>query len=136
MGIRTPRLLPYLHPMESIAPPETPALPSVPSRPGRVTRGFDFSGVDFTPGARLASGAVSLAHKTEKTARLHGHLSSVALAKEEGASPERIGRHGKNWQRHLRGIAGGAVSRARPVFSSPLSPPAALAGGRQAKPNH
>jgi hypothetical protein len=49
---------------------------------GRVTRGFDFLGVDFQPGAPLAPSAVSLARKTEKIARLHEHLSSVALAKE------------------------------------------------------
>jgi hypothetical protein len=39
-------------------------------------------GVDFQPGAPLAPSAVSLARKTEKIARLHEHLSSVALAKE------------------------------------------------------
>ena len=74
---------------------------------GRVTRGFDFLGVDFQPGAPLAPSAVSLARHTEKTARLH----------EQGASPERIGRYRQHWQRHLRGILGG------PAAPAPTPPP-------------
>jgi RNA-directed DNA polymerase len=63
---------------------------------GRVTRGFDFLGVDFQPGAPLAPSAVSLARKTEKIARLH----------EQGASPERIGRDDKHWHRWLHRLIG------------------------------
>ncbi len=73
---------------------------------GRVSRGFDFLGVDFQPGAPLAPSAVSLARKTEKIARLYEHLSSVALAKEEGASPERIGRYRQHWQKWLHSLIG------------------------------
>jgi hypothetical protein len=63
---------------------------------GRVTRGFDFLGVDFQPGAPLAPSAVSLARKTEKIARLH----------EQGASPERIGRYRQHWQKWLHSLIG------------------------------
>jgi hypothetical protein len=73
---------------------------------GRVSRGFDFLGVDFQPGAPLAPSAVSLARKTEKIARLYEHLSSVALAKEEGASHERIGRYRQHWQKWLHSLIG------------------------------
>ena len=60
----------------------------------RVTRGFDFLGVDFQPAAPLAASAVSLARKTEKIARLY----------EQGASPERIGRYENHWQRWLHSV--------------------------------
>jgi hypothetical protein len=84
---------------------------------GRVSRGFDFLGVDFQPGAPLAPSAVSLARHTEKTARLH----------EQGASPERIGRYRQHWQRHLRGILGGPAAPAPtpPPPGGPAPPPAA-----------
>jgi hypothetical protein len=84
---------------------------------GRVSRGFDFLGVDFQPGAPLAPSAVSLARHTEKTARLH----------EQGASPERIGRYRQHWQRHLRGILGGPAAPAPtpPPPGGPTPPPAA-----------
>ena len=59
---------------------------------GRVSRGFDFLGVDFQPGAPLAPSAVSLARKTDNIARLY----------EQGASQERIGRYETHWARWLR----------------------------------
>jgi hypothetical protein len=73
-----------------------PAKPAGRRRIGRVTRGFDFLGVDFQPGAPLAPSAVSLARKTEKIARLH----------EQGASPERIGRYRQHWQKWLHRLIG------------------------------
>ena len=73
-----------------------PAKPAGRRRIGRVTRGFDFLGVDFQPGAPLAPSAVSLARKTEKIARLH----------EQGASPERIGRYRQHWQKWLHSLIG------------------------------
>ena len=63
---------------------------------GRVSRGFDFLGVDFQPGAPLAPSAVSLARKTEKIARLY----------EQGASHERIGRYRQHWQKWLHSLIG------------------------------
>ena len=86
---------------------------------GRVSRGFDFLGVDFQPGAPLAPSAVSLARKTEKIARLYEHLSSVALAKEEGASQERIGRYETHWARWLRSL----TDRSAPAAPAPHSRP-------------
>jgi hypothetical protein len=61
---------------------------------GRVSRGFDFLGIDFQPSAPLAASAVSLARKTEKIARLY----------EQGASPERIGRYETHWARWLHSL--------------------------------
>ena len=86
---------------------------------GRVSRGFDFLGVDFQPGAPLAPSAVSLARKTEKIARLYEHLSSVALAKEEGASHERIGRYETHWARWLRSL----TDRSDPAAPAPQARP-------------
>jgi len=86
---------------------------------GRVSRGFDFLGVDFQPGAPLAPSAVSLARKTEKIARLYEHLSSVALAKEEGASQERIGRYETHWARWLRSL----TDRSDPAAPAPPARP-------------
>lgn len=63
---------------------------------GRVSRGFDFMGVDFQPGAPLAPSAVSLARKKEKIARPY----------EQGASLERIGRYDNHWQRWLHSLLG------------------------------
>jgi hypothetical protein len=50
---------------------------------GRVERGFDFLGFDFSPSGLTGSSTRSLARHIEKTARLY----------EQGASPERIGRY-------------------------------------------
>jgi hypothetical protein len=69
---------------------------------GRVSRGFDFLGVDFQPGAPLAPSAVSLARKTEKIARLY----------EQGASQERIGRYETHWARWLRSLTDRSVPAA------------------------
>ena len=60
-------------------------------------------GIRYT---RFMDDWVILARKTEKIARLHEHLSSVALAKEEGASPERIGRDRHHWQKWLHRLIG------------------------------
>jgi hypothetical protein len=117
---------------------------------GRVSRGFDFLGVDFQPGAPLAPSAVSLARKTEKIARLYEHLSSVALAKEEGASPERIGRYHKHWQRWLQSPIGQlAPAGPTPPAAAPAAAPhgdslshhsapprVARTGGHQTKQKH
>jgi hypothetical protein len=86
---------------------------------GRVSRGFDFLGVDFQPGAPLAPSAVSLARKTDNIARLYEHLSSVALAKEEGASQERIGRYETHWSRWLRSL----TDRSDPAAPAPQARP-------------
>ena len=77
---------------------------------GRVTRGFDFLGVDFQPGAPLAPSAVSLARKTEKIARLH----------EQGASPERIGRYRQHWQKWLHSLIGQPTSAGSTLPESTL----------------
>ena len=76
---------------------------------GRVSRGFDFLGVDFQPGAPLVPSAVSLARKTEKIARLY----------EQGASPERIGRYETHWSRWLRSL----TDRSDPAAPAPQARP-------------
>ena len=76
---------------------------------GRVSRGFDFLGVDFQPGAPLVPSAVSLARKTEKIARLY----------EQGASQERIGRYETHWARWLRSL----TDRSDPAAPAPQARP-------------
>ena len=76
---------------------------------GRVSRGFDFLGVDFQPGAPLVPSAVSLARKTEKIARLY----------EQGASQERIGRYETHWSRWLRSL----TDRSDPAAPAPQARP-------------
>lgn len=63
---------------------------------GRLERGFDFLGVQFTATGEMSPSAVSNARHTEKTARLY----------EQGASLERIERYRQNWLRYLRVILG------------------------------
>jgi RNA-directed DNA polymerase len=79
---------------------------------GRVTRGFDFLGVDFQPGAPLVPSAVSHARKTEKIARLY----------EQGASPERIGRYCNNWLRWHQSLLG-QPTPGPPGLPPPMPPP-------------
>jgi hypothetical protein len=73
---------------------------------GRLERGFDFLGIQFTGRGEPSPSAVSLARHTEKTARLY----------EQGASLERIEQYRQNrssaeialgnWRSYLRGILG------------------------------
>jgi RNA-directed DNA polymerase len=63
---------------------------------GRLERGFDFLGIQFTGRGVPSPSAVSLARHTEKTARLY----------EQGASQERIEQYRQNWRSYLRGILG------------------------------
>lgn len=63
---------------------------------GRVQRGFDFLGVQFTEKGETSPSAVALARHKEKTAQLYEH----------GASRERIEQYRQNWLRYLRGILG------------------------------
>lgn len=80
-------------------PDKTFTCPSKPEgrrRIGRVQRGFDFLGVQFTARGETSPSAVALARHTEKTARLY----------EQGASQERIEQYRQIWLRYLRGILG------------------------------
>jgi RNA-directed DNA polymerase len=78
---------------------------------GRVERGFDFLGFDFSPAGLTGSSARSLARHTEKTVRLY----------EQGASPERIGRYRQNWRRWRRGILGSSC-QPTPPLPAPVPP--------------
>ena len=79
---------------------------------GRLERGFDFLGVQFTACGELSPSAVSRARHTEKTARLY----------EQGASAERIGRYQQHWQRALRGLLGSAPPDPAPPPAPPIPP--------------
>ncbi|MDA0767852.1 MAG: reverse transcriptase/maturase family protein [Verrucomicrobia bacterium] len=92
---------------------------------GRVQRGFDFLGVQFTAQGETSPSAVAMARHTEKTARLY----------EQGASPERIGQYRQNWLRYLRGILG----RDHPATSTQagnLPHPTTMQATVLSSPNH
>ena len=110
---------------------------------GRLERGFDFLGIQFTATGETSPSAVSLARRKEKTARLYEQGASTPTTTFVEVN-QRIERHQQNWLRYLQGILGidhpatknHEPSRhpqryhARPcfVFSSSLSPSVTIAG--------
>jgi RNA-directed DNA polymerase len=78
---------------------------------GRVERGFDFLGFDFSPAGVTGSSERSEARYTENISRLY----------EQGASEERVERYRQNWLRWRRGILG-AKRPANPPEGPPTLP--------------